>query len=232
MIKKRINIGYPKPARDLDQKIDKMVFTLLCHRTFLQNVEWYMDQTDPIEFDGEKMLVQMSHHKKNHAEMNDKEMYEWWHDFCQIDKKIERDERMYKDAGIEREMQHRARIFEVNRIHTQLLDWGIPFEKILNLSWDDCPEEYTKFQKLIDDYSLVLHNGIEYEFKGSNQQLIVKYLHEQTQSNATTKAGVLTNLVKSTCLKLRDLFDNGKHPAFNTMIIQEPEGSGNWKLNI
>ena len=54
----------------------------------------------------------------------------------------------------------------------------------------------------------------------------------RTQLNKATKTAVLLSIVRSASENLRDLFNKGKHPAFNRLIIQKPESSGKWVLNI
>jgi len=228
--KSTYNLGYPKPTRDIDQMVDKLIFDYLVHMTTI--CEWhksikkkYGNLPKPDNFN--EIIT------KDKSDYDQKEMTEWLHQVFNTQEIVDRDNKILDQMPKHLKIKYRATVHRLIEIISTFVQWGLTFEDVLNLNWSDCPEEYTRFQVLQDDYSHVLHCGVEYFFNGGSQRNIVKYLHEQTQQNKTTKAGVLLGMVVgTTCEKLRDLFDNGKHPAFNNLIIQEPEGSGNWKLNI
>ena len=131
-------------------------------------------------------------------------------------------------------MTYYASIKKHNALYNEFMSYGMTPTEIFSLNWNDCPERFLieKRGENPNDYMNITAHNTRYEFNGNSQRIIVKYLHEKTEKNETARARELLDLVKSDCTKLRDLFNNGKHPAFNTLIVQEPEGSGNWKLNI
>tara|TARA_Y100000588_G_scaffold358518_1_gene416767 strand:- start:540 stop:1361 length:822 start_codon:yes stop_codon:yes gene_type:complete len=224
------NLGNPKPTRDIAKKVDKLIFEYLVHRETISRFEISLDQE----------LGEVPKHPDNWVEImeedqsnySDKEKVDWFLRLRNSPAKEKRDAKAFDKWPMNILMQYRATLQRLLEIIGQFKKWGFNDADISSMDWNDCPPEFIKFQVLEEDYSLVLNHGQEYRFNGDAQRIIVKHLHEQTMYNKTCKAGFLLMITDSTCDKLRDLFDGGKHPAFNRLIIQEPAGSGNWKLNI
>lgn len=141
-------------------------------------------------------------------------------------------DKFFKNENPVRKMQYRAIIKKINEITDEFKSLGLTDMQILSLSWENCPEKFLKVENPFNDYSLLGVNGKMYEFNGATQRAAIKYLYENTDENTTIKASHWKAAIRSQTTNPRDLFDHGKHDAWGTIIIQDPENSGKYRINI